>query len=304
MTGAAGFIGSNLSLYLLEGGHEVVAVDSFERPCEALAPILRARVKDTYKLNVLDMDSLVKVLDGVEAVVHLAAYIDVDESVRMPYKYIWNNVLGTESVLEASRRAGVEKFIFVSSAAVYGEPVRLPVREDDSANPISPYGYSKLLGEYLSRMYWEVYGLDVLVLRLFNVYGYGQSGEYAGVITKFIERVLRGEPPIIFGDGLQTRDFIHVVDVCRAIEKALKYGRGFNIINIASGKPVSINDLARLILDAAGLDLEPIYMPPREGDIKHSYADISKAMVELGFTPEIELGIGVETLLRRFGPVK
>jgi len=299
VTGAAGFIGATLYMYLVDKGYEVIGVDSFERPSRLLLPILDGKSLKVIRLNVLDGEGLGKYMEGVDAVVHLAAYIEVDESNRDPLKYINNNVLGTASVLEACREAGVKKFVYISSAAVYGEPVELPVSESHPTRPLSPYGYSKLLGEDLARMYSEIYGLDVVVLRLFNVYGFGQSGEYAGVISKFIERVSVGKPPIIFGDGGQTRDFIYVGDVCRAIELALNYSDRFDVFNVASGRGITINELARLIIGEAGLDVEPLYAPPRKGDIRHSYADVSHAAEKLGFKAEVGLVDGIRLLMRR-----
>jgi len=299
VTGAAGFIGATLYMYLVDRGYEVIGVDSFERPSRMLLPFLDGKSLHVARLDVLDRRKLRQYMEGIDAVVHLAAYIEVAESNRDPLKYINNNVLGTASVLEACREAGVKKFVYISSAAVYGEPLELPVGESHPTKPLSPYGYSKLLGEYLARMYSEVYGLDVVVLRLFNVYGYGQSGEYAGVISKFIERVSMGKSPIIFGDGEQTRDFIYVDDVCRAIELSLIHNTDFDIFNVATGRRISINELAHLIIREAGLDLEPVYAPPREGDIKHSYADVSHAAEKLGFKAEVGLGEGIRLLMRR-----
>lgn len=297
VTGAAGFIGASLYMYLRERGYGVVGVDSFERPCNPLLSKLENESYPVIKLDILDGEGLVRLLDDVDAVVHLAAYIDVGESMGKPYLYIENNVLGTASVLEACRSAGVDKFIYVSSAAVYGDPVYLPIDEGHPLKPLSPYGYSKLLGEGLARMYSDVYGLDVVVLRLFNVYGPGQIGEYSGVISRFVDRVLRGLPPVIYGDGMQTRDFIYIDDVCDAILASINYGSGFDVFNIASGRGVSIRELAELLIGISGLELEPIYGPARKGDIRHSVADVSKARKYLGFVVKTDLESGLRELL-------
>ncbi|HIQ12995.1 MAG TPA: NAD-dependent epimerase/dehydratase family protein [Thermoprotei archaeon] len=300
VTGAAGFIGASLYIYLIDKGYEVVGIDSYERPSAPLLSILERRSLEVYRVDVLDREGLKKVLGDVDGVVHLAAYIDVGESMVQPWKYIYNNVLGTASILDLCREVGINRFIFISSASVYGDPEYLPIDEEHPLKPLSPYGYSKVLGEYIGKMYSEVYGMDVIILRLFNVYGFGQSSEYAGVIAKFIDRVLDGLPPVIYGDGLQTRDFIYVYDVCEAISLALRYRGGYEIFNIASGRDVSIRDLAYLIINLSGRDLKPIYMEAREGDIRYSVADISRARERLGFTAKTDLEDGIKSMLSQY----
>ena len=236
-------------------------------------------------------------LRGFDVVIHCAAYIDVAESIEKPGIYFSNNVAGTAYIAKASADAG-SLMVYISSASVYGDPVRVPIPEDHPLRPISPYGLSKAMGEQVVELFSRIYGLRYVILRLFNVYGPGQSGSYAGVITRFIESVLRGELPRIYGDGGQTRDFIHVADVARAVELAIE-GRTYNeVFNIGSGKQISILELARLIMRLAGLGGEPVFDKPRPGDIRHSYADISKAKKILGFEPSISLEKGVGDLLR------
>ena len=300
VTGAAGFIGASLYMYLVDRGYEVVGVDSYRCPSRLLLSILRERSLEVHRVDVLDRVMLMNVARYTDAIVHLAAFINVDESMSEPYKYINNNVMGTASVLEVGREAGVKKFIYISSAAVYGEPLELPIKESHPTRPSSPYGYSKLMGEYLVRMYAELYGVDSVVLRLFNVYGFGQSGEYAGVIPRFIERVSRGKSPIIYGDGEQTRDFVHVEDVCRAVELALSYNGSYDVFNVGSGRAVSINELAWLVINEFQAEVEPEYEPPRKGDIKHSVADISKASKILGFRPVVCLEDGIRIMIRDY----
>lgn len=297
VTGAAGFIGGHLYKYLRDSGFDVVGVDSLTRPSKYILSLLTEKGYGVVRLDVKDILGRTADFRGVSCVIHLASYIDVAESLEYPYMYFQNNVGGTASVLEFCRKVAVDKFIFISSAAVYGEPKYLPIDEQHPLEPISPYGYSKLLGEELVKMYCRVYGLDAVILRLFNVYGLGQSDEYAGVISRFISRVRNGLPPIIFGDGGQTRDFIHVVDVCRVVEKVISSGIDYDIFNVASGTRVSINELANMIIKLSGLDLEPIYIEPRPGDIKHSYADITKIKNSLGFKPRISLYDGIKELL-------
>ncbi|MCX8170011.1 MAG: GDP-mannose 4,6-dehydratase, partial [Candidatus Methanomethyliaceae archaeon] len=231
--------------------------------------------------------------DGIDIVIHAAAYISVSESMRKPLMYFKNNVLGTLNVVNSCIDKKV-KLIFLSSASVYGEPLFLPISESHPTNPISTYALTKLMGEEIIKFYFK---RGFVILRLFNVYGPGQSSTYAGVITKFIERIKNNKPPIIYGDGLQTRDFIHVYDVAQAIKLCIEKGIENEIINIATGRPISIRDLSELIIKLSGSSHKPIFTRPRAGDIKHSYADITKAERLLGFKPRISIEEGLKELL-------
>lgn len=293
VTGGAGFIGGHVAVFLSEKGYEVTALDNLERPSRSSLERLR---EAGVPLLVSDLREEAS-CSGFDVVVHAAAYIDVAESVEKPAEYFENNVVATAKLAKACAESGVKLFVFLSSAAVYGEPAYLPVREDHPARPISPYGLSKLAAEQVLELFNRVYGLSYLTFRLFNVYGPGQSAAYAGVIAKFVERAARGLPPVIFGDGEQTRDFIHVRDVARALLRALEREVKNEVFNIASGKPTSILELARLVLKLAGLRAEPVFEKPRPGDIKHSYADITKARQLLGFQPAVSLEEGLSELL-------
>lgn len=188
--------------------------------------------------------------------------------------------------------------VFLSSAAVYGDPVTLPVSEDHPLNPLSPYGLSKVFSEKVVEFFGR-HGLRYTILRLFNVYGPSRRGSsYAGVIARFIDRVRQGLPPVVYGDGEQTRDFIHVLDVARFIELVVEKRLWGEVFNVATGKPTRIADLAKLIIELFNLGIEPLYSPPRAGDIRHSYADISKAVKLLGFNPSIELEEGLKQLIQ------
>jgi len=234
-----------------------------------------------------------------EVVIHTAALVSVEESVKKPEEYFRCNVLGTLNTVRISTNYGVSRFIYLSSAAVYGDPIKLPVSEEHPLNPKSPYGLSKLLGEEVVKLYYRMYGLEYVILRLFNVYGPRQFlNPYSGVITKFIDRVSKGLPPVIYGDGTQTRDFIHVLDVCRVIQLCVSTEKVNEVYNVGSGKPLSINELADLVVRVSGLDLRPTYESSRPGDIRHSYADISKAVKYLGFKPSVSIEEGIKELLR------
>jgi UDP-glucose 4-epimerase len=246
--------------------------------------------------DVRDYGTVEYAVRGVDAVVHLAALIDVAESVEKPDLYFDVNVRGTYNVAKASKN--VSTFIFASSSAVYGEPIRVPIPEDHPLMPKSPYAAGKVSGEAFVQAFANQYGFRPVILRLFNAYGPKQSRAYAGVIIEFIRRVSRGEPPVIFGDGEQTRDFIHVSDVVEAIMLSLRNEGARGVFNIGSGEGVTINYLANLILKSMGReDLKPIYAPPRPGDIRLSIADITRAGEKLKFEPKMKLEIGIKGII-------
>ncbi len=295
ITGGAGFIGHNVALYLRNRGFEVVVVDSLERS----SPYALRRLS-TYEIPVVNSD--VRIFDnyeGFDIVIHAAAYVSVEESIRDPVKYFENNVVSTARVgFECAKKGS--KLIYLSSAAVYGEPVEIPVKESHKLNPKSPYGLSKLMSEQVLKQYADLYELKHVVLRLFNVYGPGQNPAYAGAINSFIDRLMEGKPPIIYGDGAQTRDFIYVIDVARVIESFIEEG-SFNgaVYNVGSGEETSINALAEKLMNVLGVKIKPIYAVERPGDIKRSSADISKLKEAIGFTPT-PLEKGLREALKAF----
>ncbi len=296
VTGGAGFIGGHISLRLNDAGYDVVVLDNLERASPFGIKMLTERGINLVKSD-LRTASLGNLLKGINAVVHVAAYISVEESLKKPLAYFENNVQATVRLLNACVKSKVDKIIYISSAAVYGEPVQTPIDESHPTNPISPYGASKLCGEIAVKMFSKCYGFSQTILRLFNVYGPGQRSSYAGVITKFLERALQGLPPVIFGDGLQTRDFVYVADVAEAVKLALEKDKN-GVFNIGCGKPVSIVELANLIIDIFNISEEPIYVAPRPGDIRNSYASIRKAQEELGYNPGWNLRKGLKETVK------
>lgn len=292
VTGGAGFIGSNLVKRLVRDGHEVVVLDNFVTGSLANVEEVADAV-EIIKGDVRDLCDVEKAARGAEGVAHLAALIDVAESVEKPRLYLDVNVQGTLNVLEAARQA--EVFIFASSAAVYGKPVKLPICEDHPLNPLSPYGATKVAGEALVTAYAATRGFRHVILRLFNVYGPNQSKTYAGVVTEFMRRTLRGEPPIIYGDGTQTRDFIFVDDVVEYFARAFASEKVSGVYNVGWGKGVSILELANVVTLTLGRpELKPVYKPPRPGDVKHSVADISRAYRDFGYRPKVQLKDGLK----------
>jgi len=300
VTGVAGFIGSHLCRRLLDLGIEVHGLDDLSRGFAERVKDLEDAGMVFHRADVRDWSMVHEILHRVkpDVIMHLAALISVEESIRMPALYMEVNAEGTRNLVRAASRAGVRRFIYASSAAVYGNPVKLPITEDHPTSPLSPYGLSKLMGErYVAS---EFIGEEKpVILRIFNVYGPDQNPEYAGVITRFMERLSRGEPPIIFGDGCQTRDFIHVDDVVEAFIRSLDVPLDKMLVaNIGSGRPVKIIELARMMIRLYGLDIEPVHALPRPGDIRDSYADISRARRILGWSPRIGLEEGLQKIIR------
>jgi len=299
VTGGSGFIGSNLIEELLRN-HEVTAIDDLSTGrIENLDDIID-RVNFIHG-SINDIALLMEAFEGADCIFHQAAIPSVQRSVDNPLASNEANVDGTLRVLVAARDCGVRKVVYASSSSVYGDTPTLPKREDMKPNPRSPYAISKLAGEYYCRVFSEVYGLRTACLRYFNVYGPRQdpSSEYAAVIPKFMTRVLANEPPVIYGDGEQTRDFTFVKDVVRANILAME-SDAEGIFNIACGQRISLNNLVARILRISGVRLVPLYESPRQGDVRHSLADISSAEARLGFKPQYDLDQGIKQTLRWF----
>ena len=294
VTGGAGFIGSHLVRRLVERGYSVRVLDNFSTgSIENIRDLLGS--VELVKGDVRDPETVRRGVEGVEAVVHLAALISVPESVEKPDLYFDVNVKGTYNISKAFRG---RVLVFASSSSVYGEPQHLPVGEGHPLNPKSPYAASKIAGEAFTLSFSHINGYRPVVLRIFNAYGPGQSRAYAGVVSEFISRVSVGLPPVIYGDGEQTRDFIHVSDVVEAVISAVEREEARGVYNIGSGREVKIRELARIILEAFGRgDLTPIHAPSREGDVRRSCADISRAVRDLGWKPRVRLEDGVRELV-------
>ena len=295
ITGGAGFIGYHVSTLLAKKGYDVVVMDNGSRSSFLIE--LKKQGIELITADVRDIYTLWDITEKVDAIIHLAALIDVEESSRKPLLYHEVNVGGTLNVLHVALKRRINHLVIASSAAVYGEPVSLPITESHPLNPLSVYGATKLFCEIYSRIYNQMYNLSVIVLRIFNVYGPGQRGRYSGVISRFIENALNNKPLTIYGDGKQTRDFIYVKDVANAFLNSLRKD-GFWIFNIGSGKPYSILEIAKVIKEITGSFSKIIYEKERIGDIRHSYADISLAKKELGFYPSTRLEDGLKETIK------
>ena len=301
VTGGAGFIGSHLIDRLLQGGYEVTALDNFSSgKIENIRHHTGASNFHLMRGDIRNLRNVEKAVEDADAVFHLAAIVSVPLSVKEPSLVKDVNVGGTLNLLEASLDADVKRFVYASSCAVYGEASDLPIDERHPTAPLSPYAASKLAAEHHCRFFHEDYGFETVCLRYFNAYGPRQKrGSYGGVITQFINRIKQGKPPIIYGDGSQTRDFVHIDDVAEASELAMhRRGAVGEVFNIGTGKATTINQLAQILTKLVGKpELKPVYTNPRLGDIKHSQANISKAQTILGYIPKIGLEHGLKALL-------
>lgn len=299
VTGGAGFIGSHIARRLLELGHSVRILDNLSTGRMENVRDLEGRI-EIIRGDIRDPETVKKALDGADYVFHQAALVSVPRSLKNPLETAEVNIKGTLNILSRSRDSKAKRVVFASSSSIYGDPPTLPKRENMEPNPISPYALSKLAGEEWCGLYGRLYGLEAVSLRYFNVYGPNQNpeSEYAAVIPKFINAVLNNKPPVIYGDGEQTRDFTYVKDVVEANVLAMKGRPG--IYNIGSGERVSINMLLEMINKIAGKPVKPRHEKPRPGDIEHSLADISLAGKGLGYKPKYSLERGLGETVRWF----
>ena len=301
VTGGAGFIGFHLAEELSKRGYEVIILDDLSTGrTENITHLINSITQRTEFVqgSITDIPLLQELFQGIDYIFHQAAIPSVPRSVANPVVSHEANITGTLNVLLAARDNGMKKVIYASSSSVYGDTPTLPKREDMPPNPQSPYAVTKLAGEYYCQVFHQVYGLPTVCLRYFNVYGPRQdpSSQYAAVIPKFIQRVLDDKPPMIFGDGEQTRDFTFIGDVVEANILASE-SDATGIFNIGRGERVSINQLAKLVIGLAGNSVKPIHEEPRPGDVRHSLADISRAR-EFGYNPKYNLEQGLKETIR------
>jgi UDP-glucose 4-epimerase len=290
VTGGAGFIGSNIVKRLLKlGGQPVVLDDLSSGYKENLLPEAKF-----IRGDVRDRETVEKAMAGCGVVFHLAASVGNKRSIDDPFTDASINLIGTLQVLEAARKHGIRRVVFSSSAGIFGELKTLPIAEDHPQDPDSPYGTSKLAAEKMSLVYNKLYSMRNVCLRYFNVYGLNQRYDaYGNVIPIFANRILKGEPLTIYGDGEQTRDFVSVADVAAANIGAALSETAAGVYNIGNGTMVTINELARLIQAAAGKEVGKEFAPPRPGDVRDSLADISAAKKAFGFDPQTDLKDGL-----------
>lgn len=300
ITGGAGFIGSNLCEKILEYGYNVVCLDNLSTGfIKNIETFMENEKFKFIKGDIRNLDDCIHATKGIDFVLHQAAWGSVPRSIEYPLIYEEINIKGTLNMLEASRVNRVKKFVYASSSSVYGDDPRLPKVEGREGKLLSPYALTKKVNEEYARLYQKLYGLDTYGLRYFNVFGKRQdpNGAYAAVIPKFISQLLKGENPKINGDGLQSRDFTFIDNVVQANLKACmadssSAGESYNI---AYGGQIKLIDVFRKISTLLGKNIEPIYGPDREGDIKHSNADISKAKNLLSYDPKYDFDYGISS---------
>lgn len=303
VTGGAGFIGSNLSRRLLEQGHTVRVLDNFSSGrAENLADII-----DSVELiegDIRDYWTVTQAVKGVDYVLHQAALPSVPRSVKNPLTSNEVNINGTLHILEAARVAGVKKLAMASSSSVYGESEVLPKHEEMTPSPLSPYAITKLTNEHYCRVYWQLYKFPTVCLRYFNIFGPHQdpNSEYAAVIPKFITALVEKRSPVVFGDGEQSRDFTYIDNCVEANLLAISNDKIVGeAYNVACGGRFTLNQLLDKLREIIGVDTPAKYDPPRPGDIRHSYADVSK-LGAFGYNPKISFEEGLKKTVAFFAP--
>lgn len=302
VTGAAGFIGSNLIEVILKLGHKVRGLDNFSNgKKENIDQFIGDSNFEFIEGDIRDFDTCLYVCNGVDNVLHQAAWGSVPRSIEMPQLYEEINVKGTLNMMEAAKRNNVKRFVYASSSSVYGDEPTLPKKEGIEGALLSPYALTKRVNEEYGKLYYKLYGLDTIGLRYFNVFGKRQdpNGQYAAVIPRFIMKLLRNEVPTINGDGKQSRDFTYIENVIEANLKSLIASNEAmgQVYNIAFGGQEYLIDIYSKLCKLLGKDTLPNFGPDRAGDIKHSNADISKAKLLLGYDPNWDFNRGIESAI-------
>ena len=295
VTGGAGFIGNNIVKNLVKKEHNVCVIDNLNTGKLENLKDVKDKI-DFLKIDIRNFDEINQILKKMDGVFHQAALTDVQDSYRKKDEYYDVNVKGTRNIFESAKRNKL-KVVYASSSSIYGNTKEIPIKENFQRNPINPYGDTKLQAELLAEKFWN-YGVQIIGLRYFNVYGIGQNKAYAGVITKFLDKVRSNQQPIIFGNGQQIRDFVSVEDVAEANVMVMfsKIKNGF--FNIGSGKKISIKELAEMIIQISNLRLEPKFEKMREGDIKLSQADTGMSENLLNWKSKKELNEWLAEIFR------
>ena len=304
ITGGAGFIGSHLCERLLKDGKEVIAVDDFndfydpERKKKNIRDFLKNKKFKVYKEDIRDKDRIKKIFENnkIEVIVHLAARAGIRPSMENPLLYIDVNVNGTLAMLELAKEFNIKKFIFASSSSVYGSNEKIPFSEDDAINnPLSPYAITKIAGEQLCRIYSKLYGIDIICLRFFTVYG--PRGRPDMAPYKFTNLIMKNKEIEVYGDGSSKRDYTFISDIIDGVAAAIEKELKFEVINLGDSNPVELKYLIKLIEKNTGKKAKIKLMPEQKGDVPITYADISKAKRLLGYTPKVKIEEGVKRLV-------
>ncbi len=293
VTGGAGFIGSHLTKYLIKKGHSVSVIDSLRRGSFENLREIKDQI-DFQEIDILDYEKMKNIAKNADGIFHQAALGSIPQSFKEPEEYHRVNAIGTENVLKLAKEFGF-KVVYASSSSVYGNQDKFPIKEDAEKKPLNPYGQSKLESEQFAKKYADD-GVKVIGLRYFNVFGIGQNPNYAGVVPKFIERLVQHKPPIIYGDGNQLRNFTFVDDVVEANVLAFENKIERSFMNIATGVMTSVKELATIMIRLSGLSIESTYEKARDGDIEKSQADISLAKNLINWVPKTTLEEGLEKI--------
>jgi nucleoside-diphosphate-sugar epimerase len=299
ITGGAGFIGSHLVRWLLGQGHTVRVLDNFSTGRRELLDPLRMAIT-LIEGDICDFATVRDAVQDIEIVFHLAAMVSVTQSIEQPLQAQAINAMGSLHVLEAARLAGVRRIVQASSCAVYGDPEHLPVGETEPPDPLSPYAATKLAAEQSGQLYTKLYGVETVALRFFNVYGPHQdpASPYAAVVPRFIAALRQGLQPTIYGDGLQSRDFVFVGDVVQALWTAALSPKTIGgVFNIGCGKAYSVLQLVQVLSELLNMPVQPHFAPARSGEVRHSRADVSRFAARTGFRATVELREGLQTTL-------
>ena len=287
ITGGAGFLGSNTAALFLEKGYSVRVVDNLSSGHKKNVEVLDVQF---FHGDIRDADLMQQACEGVDVVLHMAASVGRQKSLDNPQEDSSVNLIGTTTVLEEARKAGVRTVVYSSSAAIFGELSDMPIEEDYPQNPDSPYGVSKLAGEKQALCYAALYNMKVVCLRYFNVFGINQRYDaYGNVIPIFAKRLFNGQPLMIYGDGEQTRDFVNVKDVAMANYLAATAAQRTGVYNVGTGESITINRLAHLMISLSGIKANIEYAPVRPADVRHCRANNERAKREIGFNPSIRM---------------
>ena len=297
VTGGAGFVGNNIVKLLVSKGHDVVVIDNLHTgKKENLQEIIEEI--EFHNVDIRDFSKLESILENVDGVFHEAALTIVQESFQKEKEYFDVNVKGTENIFKIAKKFK-KKVVYASSSSIYGDTKEIPIKENFERKPINPYGQTKLEKEFLAEKYTKE-GVSIIGLRYFNIFGKGQTGSYAGVITQFIRKLKENKSPIIFGDGLQIRDFIHVSDIAKANLSAMLSQTNSGFFNIGTGIPVKIKDLAKIMIKMYEKDFEPIFQNSLEGDVKRSQSNTELAEKMINWKSEIKLEDGLKEFVSKY----
>ena len=294
VTGGAGFIGSYITKRLVEEEEQVVVIDNLNTGKEKNLESIKDKI-DFVKGDILDKNLLEDITGNIDGVFHQAALASVQDSFSKPDEYYNVNVNGTENILELAKKNNF-KVVYASSSSIYGNPKRIPIEESDEKNPINPYAKTKLEKEELAKIYSKM-GVKVIGLRYFNVFGKGQSKEYAGVLKLFIERIRDKSPPKINGDGTQARDFVHVSDVVNSNIMSMNSDVNHAFFNVGTGTSITILDLAKTIIKSSGLNLEPVFGPALKGDVQKTTAKNDFIKEKIGWKPTVVLEEWIDEII-------